>query len=273
MSELSTGNLVESLGRADISGNYYHGNYWRSSDIKWLERERVLSFVLDIASGFPAETNIRMLSMPGLSWVFETMLLLAAIKTQLVCIERSKSIYQRAKKLIPTHLANSWIGELKERMVPYGNGTILYSRVHARNNDRRPHGFTNRSHRLLLMDLATYTSIFLTNYGATLQDRQSFSTRFYSRNAVWLDFVNQLGCAGTDQAISNLHWCLEPPDRQSYPKPICITVMNARDGLRGDDVRVAKMLALNTNLTYRDHWTFIGKGKVSMLTACFTCCE
>jgi hypothetical protein len=49
-----------------------------------------------------------------------------------------------------------------------------------------------------------------------------------------------------------------------------ITCMNARDRLTGSDRRIKHMLDQQPAMKYEDHWTYVGKGGVSMLTACFT---
>jgi hypothetical protein len=272
--------VLEHIGKSDLRSTYWDEGYHRS-DPKQQERERVLEFILDASRQLPEHYPIRLLSMPGLSWNFERMLLAEKEGSHLVALEKSNTIYKRARAFMPfipslefgryTKLTKQssryWIGSdynylLNDRELTYGSGQIIYTRGRA---SRHLGNCTDRSHRFLLMDTATYASMLATDYGATLQEKQGFNIRFNLRNAVWLDYTSPL-CHSVEETLKNLLFCLEP---SGYKKPIIVTVLNARDGFHGDEQRVGRLLKLQPALEYVKHWTYTGKGGVSMLTACF----
>lgn len=261
----SFADVLSACGRSDFVGTY-HADGYAASDAKQTERERVLDFIL---GQYPEEhRTVRLLSMPGQDWTFERMLLAERKHAHMVGVERSFSVFARARRAMPTNLRTteamhetvSGFLHVQDRVLPYGTGDFTYAKIRARRSgDKR-----GRSHRLLLMDLATYTSALATDYRASLVERSEFAIKFCQRNAAWLDFTGTL-CAGTEAALSNLHFVLDPYARQI---PVVVTVRNGRDRFRGAGNRIARIAELVQGFKAVDSWTYVGKGGVSMLTVC-----
>lgn len=257
--------LIDSSGRSDVSGQYHADSYGLEA-IKQAEREKVLEhLMLWLCPHYPA----KLLSMPGLSWAFENMLIAAHPKAQVIGIERSHTIYLRSRRLIPgvKHSELSEYTSLQHRFMRFGIGDFHYSRVtmHRKREGKGCGPKSYRSNRLLNMDVETYMSMLTTDYRATMAERQDFNSRFYMRNCVWLDFTSQL-CGSVERALQNLLFCFDAQDKK--PKPVAITIMNARDGIVGANNRVARILQLQPALIYDKHWTYVGKNGTPMLTFC-----
>ena len=270
--------LLETFGRSDVATRYHDSEYGLRSDVKSTERERVADFIL---SHFQPSERINLLSMPGESWAFEHHMLGRHPKTQIVGVEKSATIYHRSRLAMPGRDYGSDILELQTRQFTYGSATIDYSRTMAcrpkrfdgdnEGNRKAAYkkGWTGlsanaRAHRLAMMDAATFVTMLMTDYGASFDEKSNFFKRFHNRNAMWLDFTSQL-CKGTEEVISNLHMAMTA----SYTdKPVVITLMNARDRLRGADKRVERILQLQPGLSYRNHWTYQGANGTPMLTFC-----
>lgn len=266
----SEGQKADFLGRSDYKGKYHDKSYGLESPEKQEDRERVLEF---ISRWFPQDDCIRLLSMPGLDWTFERMLLKSRPMSQIVGLEHSYSAFMRSRRAIPgVEKAQRWDeskklsylsedqAELSDRGMKFGTGDILYSRRSSRksNKSRRL-----RANRLLFMRSDTFATMLTTDYGASMNERTLFADKFYHRNAAWLDFTSQF-CASVEKTIANLHFCMSVGD----PKPVVITTMNARDGVSGVEARVKRILDCQPLFTYWDSWTYPGKNGTPMLTIC-----
>jgi hypothetical protein len=259
--------LLDTFGRSDITGTFWDGQQYGRDPVKQLEREKVCDFFLEVSVHFPGtRLPLRVVSFPGADWSFEY-LLLNSVKSQFVGLERSKTVYQRARRAIPG-VKHSWTSHhhcLLEKQLLYGKGQIIYSRVKARSSGG---GICTRSNRLVLMDAEVYTSLFFEDYNAPMKDREEVWKRFYNRNAVWLDYTSQLHDS-IERTLKRLPFVLEPPSACDYQKPVVITVLNARDQFHSAEQRVQRMIEVQPALQPVKHWTYVGKGGVSMLTACF----
>lgn len=274
MSEIAIQDVLAEAGRGDVSTNFWDSRRYEIDAVKQGEREKVAEFILRVAKGFPeVHRTIQLLSLPGIGWMFENYLR-SLTSCQVVGLERSKTLYYQSRCFIPgVPLAAASIRHrLIEKSLPFGSGRITYSRVRCVNWGSQRYTSFNfkenrrvRSNRLLMMDAATYMNLFFDGYGATEKQREEFATRFYQRTAVWLDFTSQL-CDSVEATVSKLPYCLDSSD---FEKPVAITLMNARDRYHSADERVARLIKLQPLLKPVKHWTYVGKGGVSMLTACF----
>lgn len=247
-------------GSGDVDTEYWKGAYSAKQD----ERERVLAFISDAVMRFPRDNaNVRMLSLPGISWLFEHMLV-QRFPCQFVGLEKSATLYSRSRVAMPgirdSHLTAN--RRLTENTLQYGNATMVYSDVRT---DAGFHAFTGRENRLLLMDAETYATVLFTDYCAPAEKKDLFNALFCRRNAVWLDYTGTLS-PNVENTLRHLPFCMVP---NKVRKPVVITVMNARDYYHGDQERVDRMMQVQPALEYAKHWTYVGKGGVSMLSACF----
>lgn len=255
--------LLDGCGRNDISTAFWGDDEYDRSSVKWDEREKVADFLISAVS--PQTNLVKLLSFPGVVWSFEAYLR-GRISCQFIGLERNKTTYRKSARAIPgpRTAENSHHTRRIEKSLPFGKGSITYSRVNKRGTRTR----NTRANRLLLMDAETYSGLMFADCGASAAQKLEFADRFYCRNAVWLDFTSQL-CTQVESTLSRLPYCLERPDFPPYKKPVVITVMNARDSYHGSLERIARILQIQPQLEYVNHWTYIGKGGVSMLTGCF----
>lgn len=256
---LSFADTVDAIGRYD-AGNYSpdrHGFCARKQE----DRERVLDFIL---SHHQSTHRLKLLSLPGVDWTFEHMLLARKPMSQVVGLERSFSVYARSRRAIPTptRCPSESAMQLQDRVMSYGTGNIVYSRVAA--NRLKDHGLKRsiRSHRLLLIEAATFASVLATDYRATKDEKKEFYERFGMRNAVWLDFTSSI-CSGVTETMRNLPLVL-----LSDPVPVCITIRNGRDSNAGVAARIALLEKAQPLFKTERHWTYVGGGNSSMLTVC-----
>lgn len=231
--------LVDGLGRNDCATNFWSSLDYQRGEEKQEQREKVLAFILEYTAKFRESRRVKMLSFPGSEWTFERMLC-ASTDCQLVGLERSKTIYLKARTAIPG-LAESdqnfryW---LIEKEMKFGHGEFWYSRVKQRASCK---SIVSRSNRLLLMEAETYASVLFEDYGASVDEREGFIKRFYFRNAIWLDYTAQLH-GGMERTLKLLPFCLEPPEYSDAKKPVVITLMNARDDHHSDMQRVEQIM-------------------------------
>ena len=257
---LSFGDMLASAGRFDM-GAYRH-HIHGAADEKFIDRQRVLNFILE----HHVDTwRVKLLSFPGENWTFENMLLAAKPASQVIGLERSFSVFAQSRRAIPvpTECCSQSANDLQDRLMSYGLGEIFYSRVAALR--KKDHGLKRsiRSHRLVLMDSATFCSVLATDYRATNEQRDEFYHRFAGRNAAWLDFTGSIG-KNVLETLSHLHFVMAPAD----DTPVCITVRNGRDGMRGVEERIARLVEAQPLFKPAKHWTYIGAGGSSMLTVC-----
>jgi len=268
---MSLTETIEALGRSDYKGRYHDNAYGLQSQDKQAERDRGLDYLL---GWYGADDCVKLLSLPGLDWTFERQLLAVRRYSQFVGLEHSYSAYMRSRRAIPgVDKARSWDqrtrketgisqdqAALSDRSMTFGRGEFVYSRRSARveNSNRGV-----RANRLLYMKSDTYATMLTTDYGATMQERKAFSDKFYFRNAAWLDFTSQF-CESVRTTLANLHFCMAV----GRPKPVVVTMMNARDGVNGVDARISRIMACQPLFRYWDHWTYSGKNGTPMLTVC-----
>jgi len=254
--------VLAQVGRSDFHGTYHDSEYGRSA-AKEAERERVLEYIL--SHGYE---RIRFLSMPGADWAFEHMLLDALPASQLVGLERSFSVYARARRAMPcggkAKGAPPNLRHLQDRVLQYGAGNVVYSRVRANVSASGLGPRSVRSNRLLLMASDVYASMMATDYGATMDQRKEFFEKFYRRDAAWLDFTSTL-CPTVEETLRHLPLCMHPNDGGN---PVVVTLRNGRDGCRGADARVDRITQIQPAFSVRDYWTYAGKNGSSMLTVC-----
>lgn len=263
------GHQTDFLGRSDYAGQYHSESYGFASETKQTERERVLDFILSFAF---SHDSIHCLSLPGIDWTFERMLLKRNPRSQFVGLEHSYSAYMRSRRSIPgTNQAYGLMGgvgclsqeqaALSDRQFTFGSADYVYSRRSAISESTSR---LNRANRLLFMKADVYMTMLCSDFGATFSEKKAFNQKFFRRNVVWLDFTSQF-CKGVQTCVENLHFCLMPSDQA---KPVVITMMNGRDGVRGVDARIRQVLDCQPGLTLADHWTYTGKNGTSMLTMC-----
>lgn len=267
--ETLSGNQSDFLGRSDFVGQYHSNQYGLDSTSKQRERERVLDFIL---SSMHESDSINLLSLPGLDWTFERMMLARKPRSQFVGLEHSYSAYMRSRRSIPGTceaygLVNG-VGclsrdqaALSDRQFSFGRADYVYSRVSATAESKSR---TNRANRLLMMKAEVYMTMLCSDFGADFKDKKAFNEKFYRRNAIWLDFTSQF-CKGIKVCLENLHFCLSPSGKE---KPVVLTMMNARDGVSGVERRIRRVLDCQPNLNLAEHWTYIGKNGTPMLTMC-----
>lgn len=258
-------------GRSDYQGRFHRTDY-AHSNTKHEQREKVLGFIL---GKHPADTALRLLSLPGADWTFERMAQLAhGAHCQFVGLERSFTVFHQSRRAIPGPVGED-SAQVEERMMAFGSGNIYYARrsalgprvgkfytdasgrVHESKGRRQ-----DRSHRLLLMDVATFTSVLSTRYGESPIQRREFSERFCRRSAAWLDFTAPI-CSSVLTAVANLQNVVS-----AASAPVVVTVMNCRDRFSGTEARVRALADAQPAFKVATHWTYIGAGGVSMLTAC-----
>ncbi len=270
------GQQADLLGRSDYIGTYHDTSYG-SSDAKQAEREKVLDFMASVPKQF--ERRVKLLSFPGLDWVFERMLLLRKPEAHFVGLEHSVSAYIRSRVMIPgLDVASGFMGgkrrkcakvmshdhaALSDRHLTLGNADIMYSRRSARDDGKKK---GSRANRLVLMNAETYMTMLATDFGATMAQKDEFNRKFYQRTAAWLDFTGSF-CKSMQTTIEHLPFCMEATD---FDKPVVITLLNGRDNIVGTEKRVKRILSCQPLLTHQDHWTYTGKSGVSMLTICAT---
>lgn len=243
--------VLSSVGRSDFLGAYRPSRHGGVNE-KFSQRERVLDFIIGNHSD---GRKVKLLSFPGSGWVFEEMLLAERPGSQVVGLEHSFSVYAKSRLAMPFGRDS-----VQDRVMHYGSGTITYSRCgHALLAGRKR---TNRSHRLLLMDSATFTSVLATDYKATIEQKREFNSRFCGRTAVWLDFTGCIGKPVLD-TLANLPLTLE-----LVRVPVCLTILNGRDKLRGADSRIASLIKAQPAFVPHMSWTYVGGGGSSMLTVC-----
>lgn len=267
----SHGHRADFLGRSDYFGSYHSETYGLESLTKQVEREKVLAFILSYHPKL--HECVRLLSLPGLDWTFERMLLGERPASHFVGLEHSYSAFMRSRRAIPG-ISKSWgivngKGEytednaaLSDRHFRFGNGDYVYSRRSSRENGRCR---TTRANRLLYMKADTYMTMLASDLSATMEQKKHFNSKFYMRSAVWLDFTSQF-CRSVQSCLEWLPLCMEA--ESGYPKPVVITTMNARDGVTGIHARIDRMLACQPALVYRKHWSYTGKNGTPMLTLC-----
>lgn len=265
------GQQTSFLGRSDYVGGYHSESYGLTSLAKQVEREKVLSF---ITKYYAHHDCVKMLSLPGLDWTFERMLLAAHPMSHLTGLEHSYSAFMRSRRAIPgVHKAWGMVNgkgqfteeqaDLSDRQFRFGDGDYIYSRRSNRDNGAHR---SVRANRLLYMQADTYMTMLCSDYGATMEQKRMFHSKFYRRNAVWLDFTSQF-CKSVQTCLEWLPICLDSGDD---PKPIVLTLMNARDGVTGVQNRIDRILACQPALVYAGHWTYSGKNGTPMLTVCGT---
>lgn len=271
------GQQTEFLGRSDYIGQYHSESYGLDSAIKQAERERVLEFILSY--NCKEIDCVKLLSFPGLDWTFERMVLAERNRSQFVGIEHSYSAFMRSRRAIPgvnVATANEkrklngrlrWYAgtskshaQLSDRQFRFGRGDYIYSRRSSRDSG----GPSVRANRLLYMKADDYMTLLHSNLGATMEEKKSFNTKFYSRTAVWLDFTSQF-CKSVQTCLEYLPFCLES---NGEAKPVVITMMNARDNVTGVEARLERIQACQPAFQYERHWTYTGKNGTSMLTVC-----
>lgn len=266
------GQQTDFLGRSDYVGAYHSKAYGLESITKQAEREKVLSFMLRYSK---PEDCVKLLSLPGLDWTFERMLLAQRVFSHFVGLEHSYSAYMRSRRAIPG-IAKAWgmvngkgvltedQAALSDRQFRFGDGDYIYSRCSSREEGSKR---SVRANRLLYMKADTYMSIFASDYRATMKEKIAFNSKFYQRNAVWLDFTSQF-CKSVQTCLEWLPLCLE--SRSGDPKPVVLTIMNARDGVTGVENRIDRILTCQSAFSYVDHWTYAGKNGTPMLSLCGT---
>ncbi len=256
--------LLAHVGSNDYHGAFYDTGYFRNSPEKQRQREYVLDFIL---KNTRSDQMTKLLSLPGMSWSFENMMIAARVRTHLICLESSATIFHATKRVMPGNPDSHkhWYTKLQDRTIHYGNATIYYSRISRYLRTNKKHKKA-RSNRILLMDSATFMSMLVTDFGATMDERLDFRDRFYLRNAVWLDFTSNL-CKSVERTLENLLFCLTP---KRDKKPVVVTILNGRDSCKSVDARISRMMDIQPALEYQDHQVIRGKGGCSMLTTCFT---
>jgi hypothetical protein len=272
MNELSFNGLIDHIGKSDLVGSYHADGYGMSSGIKHEERLKVIEFILGFYPN--PETCIKLLSFPGIEWTFENMLRQQRPRSQFVGLEHSYTAYCMARRAIPKVLeARLWDpkrkfaynqteqADVSDRTLDFGTGSYTYSRASSRSNSNSRRV---RSNRLLLMKSDTFTSMLTTNYGASAEHKKIFHDKFYCRNAAWLDFTSQF-CNSVEETLQNLLFAM---DSEKESKPVVVTLMNARDGMKGEEARISRICEAQPAFVPERYWTYSGKGGTSMLTVC-----
>lgn len=264
------GQQTEFLGRSDYAGTYHSESYGLESASKQSEREKVLAFILSFIQD--QKSSLKLLSLPGLDWTFERMVLAEHKLSQFIGLEHSYSAFMRSRRAIPgvsrgfgiinkVKSITSDQAELSDRSFQFGHGNYTYSRRSAREDGNRR---GTRANRLLYMKADTYMTMLASDYGATMEEKKAFNYKFFSRNAVWLDFTSQF-CNSVKTCLEYLPMCIEAT---THEKPVVLTVMNARDSVSGVGNRIERILAVQPAFLYKDHWTYAGKNGTPMLTIC-----
>ncbi len=93
------GQQADLLGRSDYIGTYHHTSYG-SSAAKQAEREKVLDFMLGVASEWNGK-SLKVLSFPGIEWLFERLMLARRPDAQFVGLEHSVTAYTKSRAMIP----------------------------------------------------------------------------------------------------------------------------------------------------------------------------
>jgi hypothetical protein len=261
LNPLSFRDALSHAGRSDFGGNYYSTEYGRTA-AKAVERARVFDYMMEALG---AHYRIRLLSLPSIDWAFERMFMARYRHTQLVGLERSFSVYARARRQIPVGATDKIrkARDVQDRLMAYGNSTIAYSRVPAHRTHSKNPGPVWGANRLALMSAETYATVMTTDYRASMEQRKKFFTHFYMRNAAWLDFTGPL-TAGLESVLTHAPLFMTP----GQPNPFVLTVLNCRDRFRGAEARIARMQEVQPAYQIDKHWTYEGKGGVSMLTVC-----
>lgn len=261
--------ILDHIGRCD-SGSFHEDSYSDLAAVKQSERQKVLEFIV------PYSTKIgpKILTMPGTSWVFETALIAACPPgTHVVGIESSLSVYYRAKLAMPMLSMASMrdippdfleFTVMSERMRSYGNSAYTYARSTANRNGVRK---CRSAHRLVHMKLSTFTSMLVTDYGQTTDQRRDFHQRFYSRTAAWLDFTGSMS-KEIENSLRCLPLVMAAPTYSPEPKPVVITLFGGHDRFHGNEERVAHIVQVQPLFKPIKHWTYAGKNGSPMLTIC-----
>lgn len=260
-------------GCSDIDTTYWDDDY-AQSEVKEQERHRVLNFILDRVNYFPHDyRRVRLLSFPGIHWRFESIFRKRVSGTpvglQVIGLEKSATLYAKSRLLMPgrKHAERYPSERLVANSFEYGREVIDFSQVRS---DVNSSSVEDQFNKLVLLSAETYATMLSTDYGAEYEQKLAFGRHFGHRNAVWLDYTSPV----TPSIENTLRWlalCMEAPaHRRGYGKPVVVTVLNARDYCHSPEERIERMTLAQPGLQYRSHWTYVGKGGVSMLTACFT---
>lgn len=232
--------------KPDYSGNFHSAEYERMSEEKSHQRELVRRFILEY---FSDQHWLRLLSFPGRYWYFETGLALKYPKIQVVGLERSASIINLG---LPNMInANK---NLTRRRQEYGDCYFNYIRTDG--------DYKYLGNKWLDISSADYTTIFHSDYKATLEQKKDFYNRFYRRNAVWLDFTCMISPV-LETTVRNLDLCMSKDGRK---KPVVITFLYGRDIKGGEAARVAYISKLAPGLKVIDCWVYRGAKGTPMIT-------
>lgn len=249
--EVSFHDLLGGIGRSDIVGKFHGGDYELESPVKSDERRKVLEFFTEF---FNPSQHLRALTLPGQYWYFEHLLNLAHPNNQLVCLERSRTVFNRSvHSIVNCHL------DLRRRWKDYGSGGYHYVSTCGQAPSARRHCYLN-------MSSADYVSMLVTDYCATMEQKKVFNHKFCRRNAIWLDFTSCF-CEETETTISHLNFCL---DSSPNLKPVVITMMYGRDIGGHEQGRIDHIQKLQPLFQYQNHWTYTGKNGTAMITICGT---
>lgn len=263
MDHISFTDALDAAGRSGFCG--YHASDYTISDIKCAERRRVADFILkNVKDDF-----VWLLSMPGADWYFERLLQSMTDKpVQIVGLENNYAVYAQACRSMPEGKnfasAPSTSMRAQHREMFLGSARYNYCRTGFIRNKKGAGRRDIRSHRLLMMDVETYTSIALSDIGASMDEKRRFADKFMHRTAAWLDFTGTLS-SRTLSAIANLHFCMMADGRE---KPVVITVAGCRDAFNSTSARIDAIKSAQPAINIVDAWTYVGKGNVSMLTVC-----
>lgn len=259
--QLNTRQICDVIGRYDASGGFHKSDYERISNIKSDQRADIADFIL---SFFQKSGPIRILTMPGKHWFFETRILERHKNTQIVGLEKSVSIFHTSGMAMPDaayQVKSRRVGFLRHKICEYGTGHYQYYRSSTNTETRE------RSNRLLNMDFSTYSTTLFSNYRATIQQKEKFHEKFLRRNSAWLDFTSGF-CSEVDTGIRHIAHCMCSSDKE---KPIVITLMYGRDIGGGLEGRKNHLEQLCPSIRVLSDSIYIGSNGCPMVTFYCVC--
>lgn len=239
------------LGKSVKSNWYKDQDEYIGSDCKSEERAKVLDFILNNSS-----SKIFFLGFPGERWYFELMLRAECESVRLLGLEKHWPTLVKSINQMPlpnlNHKKYRHTNPIQHG-IRYGNTVFDYYSL-------------GDSCRLIHIDSAQYCEVVTTDYGADYNHKKRWNSFCCRNNAVWLDFTSQISNPVT-RTLKSLIWTLTPNARI----PIAVTVLAARDGIRGDGKRVSVISESLSNFEYKNHWTYIGFNHAPMLTVTGIC--
>ena len=148
------------------------------AEAKAIERNLVYEF---LCATFSPSEEIRLLSLPGTSWLLENRLVSSRPNTHCIGLERAVGTFHRSKPCLPGR------GDFADRILNVGPVTLDYVCRSALGRDSN-----TRVHRLLHCDFSDFASVLQGEFPLSGAQRSKIVNKFCHRNAMWIDINGNL---------------------------------------------------------------------------------